>query len=525
MPEFKVSKLKYELKKYKKVVLYGTGYFSRKMYQEMIQQAINVPYFVVTRKIEEKWNNIPIYEFKEKQEELSCKDVAIIIAVTEKYENEIEHILLQNTCYNYLKATDYLWNENIYQRYKDKNKEQYLLEIAEWLVDKQNDDYEQIEIVKKELKTRYKSKERNFKKIVFTVIFASARIRKIAELLKNHGYDISVLDFSHIAADHDTGMIKGIKKFCTWYHKCESVEDIMYHLLDEDAFVNHIFNAGDSSAAFTLINMKELFPTVVYEQYDIYNGMYIKPFQKECMLERLCLENADGICNRGYELDYVKNELHFQIKGKVLRFLDYCQKFFEQETVEENELSLCYAGGIVSVTVNSKNRFYCFEELAELCKKNHCHLHLYPIIYSDELRNRYTEIEKINPYFHVHQLVEYDQLIEEISCYDYGILPAIGNIDELEDGYCTKNKFIYAATNKYFSYLEAGLPIITVEPRLFLQEITKRGMAIELTIDQYDFVELRCRRREMKQNVLKNRKYFDIENHFESLVNFYKSLS
>lgn len=89
-----------------------------------------------------------------------------------------------------------------------------------------------------------------------------------------------------------------------------------------------------------------------------------------------------------------------------------------------------------------------------------------------------------------------------------------------------KETWTYGACNKYFDSINAGLPIVGNLLKMQLDEIdyyTPR-MTIRWDVEDYDFDELRCRRRQMKENVMKQREYWLIDNRIDNLIGFYRKV-
>ncbi len=82
----------------------------------------------------------------------------------------------------------------------------------------------------------------------------------------------------------------------------------------------------------------------------------------------------------------------------------------------------------------------------------------------------------------------------------------------------------YATTNKFFDYLDAGLPIVAAGPIKLAEYFEEKGVLLKKTIEEYDFEELRNRKKELKANVSTVRKAMQIENHIDELLEFYKAL-
>ena len=93
-----------------------------------------------------------------------------------------------------------------------------------------------------------------------------------------------------------------------------------------------------------------------------------------------------------------------------------------------------------------------------------------------------------------------------------------------DTGYVTREEMIYAATNKYFVYLDAELPIIAEGLVKFDTMFRKEHVLLEWTIDQYDFEYLKEKRHSFQNDILTAKQKFHIKNHIKELIDFYNSL-
>lgn len=198
--------------------------------------------------------------------------------------------------------------------------------------------------------------------------------------------------------------------------------------------------------------------------------------------------------------------------------------FTEINNVENNKskLSLCYVGGL------GKEEFPefldNFKKLGDKCRNNKCHFHIYPNVHDEVAHSGYYEYENTNKYFHIHKPILAKDLIEEIAKYDYGVLPI--NKDSLKRNtyiYNTHEKVMYGVTNKFFDYIEAGLPIIAASPIEFSHFFEERGILLNWTIEDYEFNILYQKKQELKEKVLVERQKLKISNHIYELIDFYHS--
>ena len=224
----------------------------------------------------------------------------------------------------------------------------------------------------------------------------------------------------------------------------------------------------------------------------------------------------------------MEKNLDFNFKGKRIVFLDYNSNSYAKKNIDlpvEKELSLVYSGGVVVERQYPEASLACMLEFAELCERHKSHFHLYPREYNEEVYADYIDLDKHNNYFHFHRPVPFADLYQEISQYDYAVIPVRDNVFESEvDGYYTRQKMLYAGTNKLFDFVAAGLPIIAVSPKCLTDYFGEQDIVIKWTMGQIDFEELKSKLHEMKCKVLEKQHYFSMDAHIDELINFYHAL-
>lgn len=517
-----------KIKALKHIVLYGAGNVAGQIKADLIKNGVSPDFCVVTKKDENQdfLGEVPIYTFEEKLAEIKKENTTIIIAVSKDYETEILNYLEEYEIKNILFRDDLYRKSHVtLDSYGGKSEKEYIDGIAEWYVEQYPEKNFALEEVKRSLVKKVHQKEKNSQKITVIGGDVSPRMIKIVKALSERGYSVVVLLCPE--AYVRSVCINELQKLHVPHYKCNYIEELMYHLILEQSQVIHFFSCWTHSVtAYTLIRMKSLFSPIVYDEYDIINEMYINMRQEWLLAERFCLEHADGICNRGWEMDYFINRKKYPINGKVLRFLDYCKdgKNLYQSKKEEESLSICYAGGMTTEKEEPTSSTVCWIELAELCEKNQCNLHVYPAIWDEKRYKDYIELDKKCLYFHFHKPVPFEQLELELSQYDYGIFPIKkGFLKHERDGYYFSRILIYTCINKYFDYLDAGLPIIGSAPVNLTRYFEDKGICLRWSIEKIDFKWLKAHRNELKQKVVSVREKLQIKNHIDELIQFYSS--
>lgn len=184
----------------------------------------------------------------------------------------------------------------------------------------------------------------------------------------------------------------------------------------------------------------------------------------EIKSEKYCFENADFIIHKGpeNELDLIKKNEISIIKGKFIQFIPYCFDDWIMPIKKEKDklkgLHLVYLG----TGAFSPNTPYLKIKPKEIFKSildQSINLHLYPLGGNDEIPSKY---------FHVHKVIPNLDLNKIIGEYHYGFCLAFYN--DLLDKRLLKT----AISNKLFSYLEAGIPVIINEEIEFSANIVRK---------------------------------------------------
>lgn len=521
-----ISMLKKTITKYDKVAIYGCGTIAKETYLALLKCGKKPDFCVISKKSDADGlfqDAIPVYMFSEMVDRIKKNNILVIVGVSNLYKNEIEETLRRHLVENYILITDF---ERL-SIYQNMSAQECLEEIAEWYIGSHiNKLQEDRQAVVQRLKDVIRQ-EKDGNKIVFAMGALTPRVLKTADALLRKGYQIKLI-VNQTAVMQDF-CERGLREMQLTYERCTSLEEFLYRIIAENAKVIHLFtNLGNSPIDRILMKNKELFSPIIYDEYDIYNLCYEGVPQELLENERFCLEHADGICNRGYEIEYLKSR-DFDIKGCRIQFHDYCSNGqINAERAESDELSICYVGGIYSGK-ESIEWADSFCECAKICALHHCHFHVYPFTWDEEHLADYIELNRVNEYFHLHQPISFEQLRGELSKYDYGVFPIKRKYFEigltLRQGNLIlkykKEELMYATGNKYFDYLDAGLPIIAACPQKLMGFLEKKGVVLKWAVEEYDFDEMRKQKRELKRRVLEEHYGLQMNQHIRELTDLY----
>lgn len=526
--ELNIVRLNTILSEHTSFVLYGCGEIAVETYNILLNQGWMPRFAVVTDKSKSMnpffEDKLPVYEFKEKEEEIQKENIFMILAVNSVYEQEIKCLLQSRNINNYIAILDYDRFSSLYlNRNKELSIEECVREIAEWYIDSVGDYALSVENEMQKLWKSRRGEAVTKEKIIFVIAALSPRVIKIAQALQKKGYSIEIYTYPNSAMQEIC--VKELKNLHIVCISCKTIWELLYCLMISGGKVVHVFtHRGNAHNDKIVIRLKELLPPIVYDEYDIAGVFYTNVSEEIIRSEKYCLENTDGICNRGFEIEYLKCECDYHITAPAIQFQDYCSEIQYSKKADMEKLSVCYVGGILA-ECEYPDFFEAFIRLAEKCEENHCHFHVYPHVFDECKFKAYIELDKENEYFHLHKPVSLERLSQEISQYDYGVFPICRRkLKSRIWTYNTHEKLIYCTTNKYFDYLDAGLPIIAAHSYQQVQFFKKRGVILDWTVEDYDFAELRRRKKELKKKVLIEREKLKMSRRICELIELYDSL-
>lgn len=314
---------------------------------------------------------------------------------------------------------------------------------------------------------------------------------------------------------------------------CKSIifSPLVYHVFSEAHIQEYVIK---------LIENKHKIGKIVYDQYDVLRGLYSKRNKKQEEMERYCLENADGLCCRHFETQYLKKKFHYQYKGKRILFLDYCWNCYHNEINLGNsnkKLKLVYGGRIlpyITSDVMKSMEWEGFKFIADTVKEQQGYFVIIPNKKWEERENKdFISLAQENNHIKLKAPMSFKQLIKYESRMDYGIdcVEFQNKMNEYKkkfgDLYDYEAKSYFYATNKYFDYLDAGIPAIYGRKReLFGRLLERYGGAIYCPLEELPkkFRELERNRDINKDRVRIARDKLAIERQIDRLIDFYISI-
>jgi len=400
------------------------------------------------------------------------------------------------------------------------------------------------------------------KQIVFLESFPEVMTYKIAKLFKEKGYEIislrvlkskdsSLNNFYKQAYDKvksfDLDFFRMSYKnipaiFLSLLKNLKNIFQTLFFILKLKPYV--IFARAKPSWPCALIRKVFRKTPFIYFPYDIRSedcsSMEIakkkglKNF--EINSEKFCFENADGIIHKGApnELNLLEGRIFPKIKFTPLQLTihPYCSNEFivpfnkNKLSKKDKEIHVVEVRSISSVDVKE---FSFFFDCAEEFEKNKIHIHFYTkpnTLSKEEIIQSFEKTYKKelnSKYFHLHEPKNPQELIREISKFDFGIF-ILPLSDREEKGYIPLQTEV-GLGNKQASYLEAGLPFfyppeikyldtIMINYGLNLYVKNKEDIKnIKNTVKKLDYAKL-------EKKIQLAREDFSMEKHFPELEKF-----
>lgn len=517
-----------QLDKDRKIVLYGAGQRSHGIYNALCMSGYQIVYCVVSKNFAEEsdFEDVKVYPFIKKKNEIMEHGYQLVIACAQKSEEDIADNIERNGINQYWKTNEMPWSID-FDNYKNLDTQDYR-DIIKKKYDSNVDKYRMDKAVRHYVEENSRPKE-NRKKIMFLLTNVAPRAYKIIDALHRKGYDVELIIWIN-AMYLTSEKYKEFLEISNQCRLCSDAEEVMLYCAATNARILHIFSDANSDIELPqiLIHCKDIFPQIVFDEYDVMTEMRRSIPRRTVDAEIFCLKYADGVCSRYTCMEYLE-EKGYEVCKQRIYFIDCCNDFTNCESPQKQEsdaLHLVFAGTLFSGKEYETSKDGRFLELGELCEANGTHLHLYPVSYDEAKLQEYINMEKINPYFHLHHPVSALALAEELSQYDYGVTSVQSDILEYAEniGSWAREGIVYCWANKLYDYLDAGLPIVTTVPVEQTKILEKDGVLLRMFDEEIDFNELRKRRNELKKRVIEVREQYRVSNQLPALIEFYDSL-
>ena len=435
---------------------------------------------------------------------------------------------------------------------KCKNLVKSLLEERESLVTKQEKIYDDHLKTINSLAELSRKQKVKANQVVLVTDAPIARDGKMAYGLWKAGWEVILIHGNAIPPTFDAS------RYCSRIYKYASIWEAFNLASSFNPLIYHVSTKMNYDLAELLVRFKP--GKIIIDSYDGLQGMLKEEvLVKNGMLpqlekEKFCWENADGLCCRHIESQFAKKKLGLKFRGKRILFLD-CgwgneihssvrregdQKLADSRTSygKKREMHIVYPGNI-PLTHDSMFQLWLADRFRE--EKIHYHIYPPPLLLSvvnaqhgltfESAFKSYIEHSSENPYFHFHRPIPAEQVVSEISQYNFGIsvssrdFKGINSSLNVDNDY-TEYKDYHAIASKIFDYFEAGLPILIHSKGKFARFIASRyNGAVEATEDViFNKGHLLEIEEEIKANAVISSQKYAISAHIPRLIKFYETI-
>lgn len=516
-----------------KILIYGTGNYANIVYPILKKNDIKkkICAFVVTNLVDAgEIDGLPIMSLSD-LEKSDFSNYGVLVAVGREYEQEILENLKNYNFFCVLKLTDFILSDDDFLKIFRKQSE---VQFLEWIVNENvRNGINTIEQLKEIISNR-RDLSVNSEEILYISGDLSPRTIKIIGALARKGKSVLVLLYGNAGK-----LMRHLLLFDNVkIYECINIFEVFYRAMICNPLVYYFEPVSeDRSAAEIMIRHKDLFGKIVFAAYDVLNDGYAFISEEQKKAEKYALENADGIVWRWFSKEFLAEEKGFKYQGKSIHFLDYCNGYQVKVKQNNSKLRLCFiAGGTYGLfdEVNHKGNFQYVQVakmdtiMESIGNRSDCIFNVFIGTISEKDKSRIEELSRKYSNFKCFVGTKYDEMISMISEYDYGCYWSTGVKEmpqqEFDEHGLTGSNYMNAVPNRYFDYLDAGIPIIAVQPKKICDYLNKYGVLIKMNVTNFDIEYLMKNRHTFKKNVEKAKKELLIDNHIEKLIDFFDKL-
>jgi glycosyltransferase involved in cell wall biosynthesis len=301
-------------------------------------------------------------------------------------------------------------------------------------------------------------------------------------------------------------------------------KDIRKHVENFNPHLIHSHNAPNTLTLAAIDYVKDI-PLIhdVHEVLSVHNSGFkegdveetLNRYQSE---EKKANEESDA---RIYATEGIKNyiENSYDVESNNdLVFLNYPSKsMFPQSLPKKprkaDEINIVYIGCVTSVVEGSH---YDLRNIFKHIANQRIHIHIYPTTNLITKSNKtYKKLASSNKFIHFHSHLPQNELLKEITQYDYGWV----GLNSYKNG----KHLDIVLPNKVMEYIACGLPVLTFHHKTIAHFIEKNSLGIVLEdVDQLANHIKNTNYSTLRENVLNRRYNFTIEKQIPKLVNFYE---
>lgn len=535
---FHLNSLFQKLNNYNEIMIYGIGQYGMSIFDIIKKKGFKkkISCFIISdmHEIEARdIEGIPIVTLN--QISNIAADSIILVGVSKKYSQEIEHSLLKfGFLGKYILLTDYENEDNIENWDGNRSFQELYEYMVQWCFCNQVEGVDSAEDIAKVEKKDFRTRDR--KQIVVILRLITARTSRFIFSLKRLGYNIKVYQLKDtVPYVGEAELIRNNIELKI----CKSMIEILLFAQNENPLVYYIDPGERNIISKFMLMYREYFGKIVLAPYDISNLSHFRLPQPNYEWERYALENADGIVWRFFAKEALEEKLGWKFKGKSIAILDCCAEYKLPEKCYDSKVRLCCMPThatpfLQNVTEDSPytREATVWEIMSKIGDRKDCEFYVYlweatdqDIMVLKQIKQRYS-----NFYYYIH--IDHEELISQISRYDYGCdIRTIGEIPVYPqtigvglEHYLTEGSFRYASSNKHYDFLNANLPIIATTPVVQCSVLGSYGVIIGMNLETLDIEFLKENKKKYYENAKEAHQKLLIDNHIQRLVDFFDKI-
>ena len=375
------------------------------------------------------------------------------------------------------------------------------------------------------------------KRILYITVQPTFNLIRQSIHLRKAGYETILLMGS-------PALINFVEKYFDTVYLFHSIYTLAYILKEAKPYLIHVQGATSSSNHFCILAKLLSESKIVFNFYDIPSTTILKEdivfvwnkegVELDFFSERFACERCDGLIF-GYSpevCEILKSRYH--ITAPMLEFHSYvCDEFISDDNGKssdvDRDIHLVYGGTVAPSYL--PERFLGdvqFHGLIEKLTRQGIYFDIYTSPYGSprvfkQLYSDYILSSEKNPLFTFKKGLPPDEATREFSKYDLGAM-----IYLYDRGTSHEEHNRTRLSDKFFTYLEAGLPILISEEAQFIAKLVKEH-EIGIVVSQKDLDNISeiinsYDREKLNANVKKAREELSMKRHIGRLIEFYEQV-
>lgn len=377
------------------------------------------------------------------------------------------------------------------------------------------------------------------KKVLYLTSAPMYNLVRQSIYLRKQGYQTILLMETNIS------FTNFLEKYFDIVYVFNSIYELSYILKEAMPYVVHVQGATPSSNHFGILaklfsKSKVIFnfndiPSTAIAQEDIESLWNNEDVKLDFFSEKFACERCDGLIF-SYSREVEKRlKSRYSINSPMLEFHSYpCDEFMSENgskfSDQDGKIHLVQGGMVASSLLPEKfNKEARYHRLIETLTEQGIYFDMY--VTARKIKRDYSDYIRIaekNPLFKFNSGLLLDQATKVFNRYDFGSL--IMTYDDKEEAVYKRKVYIeehkgMKVPDRFFTYLEAGLPILVRDDFLYAAKLVKEyGIGIVVgrndlnnlteVINSYD-------REKLIANVKRARQEMSMKRHIGRLIDFY----